>query len=471
MKELPNVTVAIVDTVNYGQAINAIQKTLKQIKPARTIFFTDINVPIPNVEVVQIPHIYSKKQYSEWMIKELGKYTVLCSINTSHILVIQGDGYVLDGEMWDDAYLDYDYGGAVWPETDGFSVGNGGFSIRSTDLHRILATDETILGIHPEDVGIARIYRDYLEKKHGIKFMPEELAHKFSFELCEPHDRTFGFHQIHHKPYVEPIVIKRSGALGDVIQVEPILEYFHRKGHPVYLDTQPGFYALFQHHYFPVKNYASFDKEVIRHRVINLDLAYESFPKMTHVQAYFEFAGIKDYKLRKPKLHYIIDDSNRIFKKYVVIHIDERETAHRNIYGVNWTRVRIELESLGYLVIQIGKNKSTPAGNYFNTVNEIMMKWLIAGAELFIGVDSGPSHIAVGLGIKSVIFFGSVDPSVIHVDLTKIAVLKSACPIQKDNCWHSAPSTRGQDCEVDTSMPPCTVIDTERVLEAIYAIR
>ena len=76
MTQLPNVTVVIVDTLNYGQAINAIQKTLKQIQPARTIFFTDIEVPIPGVDVIKIDHMYSKKAYSDWMMKQLGKQVV-----------------------------------------------------------------------------------------------------------------------------------------------------------------------------------------------------------------------------------------------------------------------------------------------------------------------------------------------------------------------------------------------------------
>lgn len=463
MTELPNITMCCIDTVGYGQAIHAIQKSLKLIKPARTILFTDIELSIPGVDVIQIPHIYSKKEYSEWMIKEFGKH----EINTSHVLVIQGDGYVLDSSMWTDEYLDYDYGGAVWPETDGYSVGNGGFSIRSWRLHQILSSDDTIRGLHPEDSTIARIYRDYLEKAHGIKFMPESLAHQFSFELCEPHDKTFGFHQKFHPPYVEPIVIKRSGALGDVIQVEPVLEYFYKKGHPVYLDTPDGYYSLFAHHFYPVKQYSKFDKDVIRHRVINLDMAYEVYPGEPHLKAYFEFAGIKDYKLRNPRLMYHINDSIKLFKKYVVIHIDERETCHRNIYGVNWKRVQIELEAMGFLVVQIGKGRHEDVGLYFNTVNEMIMKWLIAGAEMFIGVDSGPSHIAVALNIRSVIFFGSVNPAIIHSDLKKIVPLQSSCPIGKDHCWHKGTTTRGNDCEVDIAMPPCTIIDTTVVIDAI----
>lgn len=463
MIELPNITLCCIDTVAPGEAVTAIQKSLKHIKPARVILFTDIDLYIDGIEVIKIDHIYSKKQYSEWMMKEFGKQ----DIQTSHVLVIQADGYVLDGDMWTDEFLEYSYGGAVWPETDGYSVGNGGFSLRSWHLQKVMAEDDFIIGINPEDVGVARIYRDYLEKKHGIKFMPEKLAHQFSYELFEPMDRTFGFHGKFHPPYAEPIVIKRTAALGDVISVEPVLEYFYKKGHPVYLDTLPGFYQMFGQHWFPVGNYANFDKTVIKHRVINLDLAYEAVPAQLHLKSYFEMAGVKDYTLRNPRLKYLIDDRNRLFKKYVVIHIDNRETTHRNVHGVNWRRIRTYLEDKGYTVIQIGKGRFDEAGHYFNTVNEVMMMWLISGADFFIGVDSGPSHIAVALGRKCILFFGSVNPAYIHPDLSKIIVLQSLCPVYKQNCWHFQPGTRGIDCEVNIQEPPCTVNDTNSVLNAI----
>lgn len=466
MTTLPSVTMLICDTLNYGEAVSAIQKSLQQIKPARTIWFTDIDVEVEGVEIIQIPHIYSKKEYSDWMMKELGKQT----ITTEHILVIQADGYVLDGDCWQDEFLQYDYIGAPWLERDGMNVGNGGFSLRTMRLHKALAEDAMIKGIQPEDVGICRIYRDYLEQTYDIKFAPDSLAHHFSFELHEPKQPTFGFHQNFHPPYVEPIVIKRTGALGDVVQVEPVLEYFHSKGHPVYLDTRPEFYMLFAYHYFKVGDYSKFDHSVIKHRVINLDLAYETKPDQLHLKSYFEMAGIKDYKLRNPKLTYNIGPHNKMFKKYCVVHIDERETTHRNVFGIKWDRIRMFLEDRGYLVIQIGKNRAQEVGHRFEAPSELVLTWLIAGCDLYLGIDSGPAAIAVALEKKCILFFGSVNPAYIHADLSKITVIQSKCPIDKDGCWHSIPSTVGVPCEVDEDVPPCCVHDTKSVIETISRV-
>jgi len=464
MISLPNVTLVCVDTVNYGPALSAIHKTLEQIKPARTVFFTDIGMAPEGIDVINIKHLYNKDDYSKFMIKELGKY----EFDTSHLLVIQWDGYVLDGDRWTDEFLEYDYIGAPWLYVDGRNVGNGGFSLRSAHLHDILASYSFIQPVNNEDDVICRMYRGYLEKECEIKFAPEEVAHRFSFELHQPKQPTFGFHSFFHKPYVEPIVIKREGAMGDVIQVEPILEYFHKKGHPVYLDSP--YYGVFKMHHYPVGDYADLDK-VVKHRVINLDSAYEVNPKQLHLKSYFETAGISDYVLRNPKLNYKVDETNSIFKqKYVVIHIDKRDTNHRNQYGIRWKRIADFFESKGYLVIQIGRGEAPDVGIRFNTVNNLILMWLLAGCDLFIGVDSGPAQMAVALDRQCVLLFGSVNPAFIHPDMSKVKVLQSPCPVKKDHCWHSERSNKGVECEVDTYMPPCCIHDTETMLNLIKDI-
>lgn len=451
MTYLPNVTLVIVDTVNYAQVIKAINKSLEQITPARVVFFTDIGMDLPGVDVINIKHLYSKDDYSKFMIKELGRY----EFDTSHLLVIQADGYVLDGNVWTDDFLGVEYIGAPWLYIDGKNIGNGGFSLRSVNLHKILANDDFIQCYANEDDVICRMYRGYLEQNHGIKFASEKLAHLFSFELHRPKQPTFGFHSFFHQPFKEHIVIQRTGAMGDVIQVEPVLEYFHKQGYPVVLHTTPSFYSLFAMHHFPVINYEKFDSSV-RHRVINLDMAYEIKPKQLHLKSYFEMCGIEDYVLRNPKLTYKLTKETRLFQqKYVVVHIDERATKHRNVYGVHWDAVVDLLKVQGYMVIQIGKNDHKKVGIEFNCVTEMMMMWVIAGADLFIGVDSGPSNVAVALGIKSIIFFGSVNPEYIHADLTNIRPMVSKCPIDKQFCWHSVSGTEGVKCEADPASPPC----------------
>lgn len=50
------------------------------------------------------PNIHSVQEYSEWIIKQSYKH-----INTSHVLIIQHDGYVINPMQWDSDWLKYDY--------------------------------------------------------------------------------------------------------------------------------------------------------------------------------------------------------------------------------------------------------------------------------------------------------------------------------------------------------------------------
>lgn len=464
MIHLPQVTLICVDCVNHGPAIMAIKKTLEQITPARTIFFTNQKIEDSQFDTVIIRDLKSAKDYSYWMIDELGEYY----FETSHILIIQHDGHVIDASQWTNEFLNFDYIGAVWPmETDGYNVGNGGFSLRSVRLHEILVEDQFVIAAHPEDAYICRTYRNYLEQKYNMKFAPPELAHKFSYELQTPFQPTFGFHGKFHQPYKPYICIKREGALGDVIQVEPILTYYYSKGYNVILDSP--YYEFFKMHFFPVYDYRSFDKS-IPHQTINLDSSYEAKPKQLHLKSYFETCGASDFVLRNPELNYQVQDNTRIFKKYVVLHIDNRDTTHRNIFGVNWKDIVKSIEDRGYTVIQIGKATHESVALEFNTVNHGMLLWIIAGCDFFVGVDSGPSHIAVSLGKPCVLFFGSVNPAYIHADLSDIEVIQTACPVKKDGCWHDTLGYRGNDCEVDVSAPPCCVSTNATVWRAVMKV-
>lgn len=469
MRELPNVTVIIADTKNYAQAIYAIKKTQEQIKPAKFIWCTDRDdLSVEGVDVFQILPFKGKYDYSEFMIK--GLYGLF---ETSHCLVIQHDGYVLNGDVWDDQWLQYDYIGAPWlyPDPDR-NVGNGGFSLRSKKLQEALAADYSIEIIEPEDEVIGRLYRRTLEQQWDISFAPEYIAHKFSYELHEPYSPTFGFHGNFHPPFRPIVVVNRTGAMGDVIQVEPVLEHYHKKGYRVILRTLPQFYSLFANHYFYVESFDTLNK-ALPYQYIDLDMAYEINPKKLHMQSYFDLARIEERINRNPKLNYFADEQLKIFKqKYAVIHIDKRETAHRNAETA-WWKITDHLKSKGYLVVQIGKNDAVGLDAIqIRTIEVPMLAYVISGCDLFLGVDSGPSHIAVATGRKSVILFGSVNPAYIHADFTNIRVVTNHHPTDSPVCttpfcWHNSITTTGQECIVDAEAPPCIRFGSNQIINAI----
>lgn len=489
MKQLDRLTLVCIDTKNYGQALHSLCQSLRQIRPARTIFFTDIDVyPQHGIEIVKINPIRSKKEYSEWILKELWHY-----IETDFVLVTQWDGYVLNGDAWLDEFYEYDYIGAPWIFEHGRQIGNGGFSIRSKHLLTCMGSDRFIDVTHPEDQSIGIVYRTYLEKTYGIKFPDEDLADKFAFELKAPVYDTFGFHGHFHKPYQPTVVIQRKAALGDIVALEPLLYHFYKKGYRVVLDTLPQFFNLFIQHYFKIHHPQEIDQRLLKNaRVINLDMAYENTPKQIHLKSYYEMSGILDGEIRNPKLTLEFDHRHpnaKLFKKYVVIHNDIRPQKGRNIYGVNWTEITMHLHIKGYDVIQIGQGEHDKimGATHMQNMHEFMLMRVIGGADFMIAIDSGPANIAVAMNVPLIVFAGAVDMEYIYPDLSNVIVIEKENVCRSPKCWHSVVSTegiecvelsngviktttklyQGQECVEPEPIPPCVNFSTDEVMQAI----
>ncbi len=182
-------TLACVDCRNHELAIVALRRSMAQCRFERVLFFTNRAFDLPGVEVVVIPDIASIADYSRFVIKSLGDW-----IDSPFALVVQYDGFVLNGRRWNARFHDYDYVGAPW--SDG-GVGNGGFSLRSRGLLQALR-DPRIAELVPEDLAICRTYRKLLESEYGLRFAPVELAGLFSFETRPPAGPTLGFHGLTH---------------------------------------------------------------------------------------------------------------------------------------------------------------------------------------------------------------------------------------------------------------------------------
>lgn len=455
MKNIPSVTLICVDCYNYGLAVEAIRKTIKQINPYKTLFLTDIEIELDDIEVIKIPTISSKEEYSRFLIKELKNY-----FYTSHCLVIQHDGYVIDANAWDNEFLKYDYIGAPWLYPDN-NVGNGGFSLRSQRLQMLLAGDDFVVPTHPEDENIGRLYRNYLEQKYDIKIAPEEVAEKFSYELKKPICHTFGFHGNFHQPFKPIVVIKRTGAMGDVVMLEPLLYYYYMNNYDVYLDTLPENMDIFWNHPYPINHISQLQERQKPEKIINLDMSYESKPKENVLDCYFKFAGVEltEEWRRNSYLNVNKNSDKWLFENYIVFHIDDTDIPSRNVYGIDWENIERYIKSFGYNVIQVGKrNNQNKIGTYFHTAQKQMLMYLLAGAEMVIGIDSGVTQLSVALQKKTIILTGSVNLKLRYQYFNNIEVIKNPCSDpEHEYCYHKeANSVKGKDCIYDKILPPCT---------------
>ncbi|MDX3883199.1 MAG: DUF5672 family protein [Sphingomonas sp.] len=195
---LPDVTLCAVTSVNVKATVRALSASLEQVAFADCMLFTDVPVQPehPGIRVVPIDHLDSAAAYSKFLLSELVRH-----VETSHCLVVQWDGHVLDARRWRPEFLEYDYIGATWPQfDDGHDVGNGGFSLRSRRLMEACQASDFISG-HPEDVAICRTNRAFLEAR-GIRFAPRALADLFAAERAADVGTTFGFHGVFNMPRI-----------------------------------------------------------------------------------------------------------------------------------------------------------------------------------------------------------------------------------------------------------------------------
>jgi Protein of unknown function (DUF5672) len=189
--DLNTVTLCAADSIHPALAARALDISAARCAFADAILFTHEAVPTSRARTVLIPRLQSKQDYSAFMIKQLVDH-----VATPWVLVIQWDGYVLDAAAWSETFFNYDYIGASWPfHTDGMNVGNGGFSLRSLKLLKVLADARfEFLPDVNEDNLICRTYRPLLEAQYGIRFAPADVAARFAYEHVRPDRPTFGFH-------------------------------------------------------------------------------------------------------------------------------------------------------------------------------------------------------------------------------------------------------------------------------------
>ncbi len=202
---------AIADT-KIKATIKALRKSSRNINANQIILITSKNLEnneiFKSLEIINVNPINTFKKYNNFVIYELYKY-----IKTSHVLLIQWDGFILNHKKWHDSFLDYDYIGAPFiPRTQDpnycrnsngafYSIGNGGFSIRSLKLleaaKKYNLKDNKRLTENHEDGFYCVYHRDFLESK-GFKWANFSLASKFAIEsplmMKEILNLPFGFH-------------------------------------------------------------------------------------------------------------------------------------------------------------------------------------------------------------------------------------------------------------------------------------
>lgn len=202
-----------INCVNAMEGIRAMQYSMRGMKFHEAILFTHEDVQAEGIRVVKIDKLNSVDEYND---KVLRLYEMLSGVEYDFMLLVQDDGFIISPELWDPAFLSYDYIGAPWPNNkewvekqtkvnkfmvgDWNRVGNGGFSLRSQKFVKASASFKGCCGLG-EDVFLCLVNSDVM-KAIGIKFGTVEMALRFSYEnpVAEEDYRPFhngshfGFH-------------------------------------------------------------------------------------------------------------------------------------------------------------------------------------------------------------------------------------------------------------------------------------
>lgn len=194
--DLPQVTLISATSINIEATLQAIEECQRHVRFAACKLLTHEQPArtVQGVEVIFTQRLVTAELYSRLVLNDLADH-----VDTSHCLVMQWDGYVVNPDRWSAQFLDYDYIGASWPQfTDGRDVGNGGFSLRSRRLLEACRS-AGFTPSHPEDLAIARHNRGWLEAQ-GLRFAPRALVDDFAAERRGSPQDTFGFHGVWHMP-------------------------------------------------------------------------------------------------------------------------------------------------------------------------------------------------------------------------------------------------------------------------------
>jgi hypothetical protein len=187
---LNNVTICAADSVNLDWTIRALRLSMEQCEFGDAILFTDAPIEGP-FRTITIEKLRSLADYQAFRLRPPSEL-----LAAAYVLFVEWDGYVVEPRAWNQKFYDYDYIGAKWPHySDGMTVGNSGFSLQSGKLLKVLAEQNFPFdGTSTVDTIICRTHRPALERQYGIRFAPESLAVKFSYENEAPAGPTFGFH-------------------------------------------------------------------------------------------------------------------------------------------------------------------------------------------------------------------------------------------------------------------------------------
>ncbi len=196
MIELNQITLFNLNCNTPEESVKALNYSAKNIKFNKIILISNFcpkNLT-NNINFYKIKPM-TQFQSGEFSLREVNNY-----IDTDFQLQIHTDGFVINPQLWNNQFLQYDYIGAPWPIKEWCPinrVGNIGFSLKSKKFLQLCSKLQYNNFIH-DDIMITNTYKWFFVK-NGCKYAPVEVAMKFALQSLIPQcefdlTKTFGFH-------------------------------------------------------------------------------------------------------------------------------------------------------------------------------------------------------------------------------------------------------------------------------------
>jgi len=196
---LPTVTLMIIDCIDLNRTVKVIEHCKKEIDFGAVKILSSLPYAYCPA-LVEIPRLNSLIEYSIFMLTKVHQY-----IDTKHVLIVQRDGFILNPGKWNNEWLEYDYIGPLFVQYD--KVGSGGFSLRSRELMKFVAThmpewDGTLQDAHRiqsdlgyyED-GVICLSNKFKKFDIALPDQSAEFAHGGNRNPKYFREQPFGFHR------------------------------------------------------------------------------------------------------------------------------------------------------------------------------------------------------------------------------------------------------------------------------------
>lgn len=292
--------------------------------------------------------------------------------------------------------------------------------------------DENLTRIYSEDAFESLFMQ---EKGYSIHKVPFDLPHARSQtvnrtpetqRLCREAQaknhlwmqKRFGY-WLERRKFSFPIILKRNYALGDVLLLTPLIRAI-KEAMPlcsVHVETDTP--AIFDRN--PLVDSASKTIEVMPDELtINLNMASED-RTLTHLaHSYLEEArkqlpGIPDITLKTDiypsQEDYAFSGSlrNRVCRaedRLLVVHAGRTDWPGKKWPDAKWVELVERFRDDGWTVASIGSAKVEHTVDWTNQTTLHQTAALLSFANLFIGMDSFPMHLATAVGCPTVGLFG-----------------------------------------------------------------